>query len=138
MARKKIKPINLDATVKDILNKYGDEVYDVLGDAVNETAEEATQKLKAVNSFAPGGNPSGAYSGSWLNEKVAAGRLGVKQVVRNEEHYRLTHLLEKGHVIRNGTGRTFGRVPAYPHIAPVNDWANDEVVRSVERKIKGI
>ena len=138
MARKKIKPINLEPTVNALLNKYGDQVYDALSDAIIQVTDEARGKLQSVEHFAPGGQPTGAYSGSWINEKIPTGRLKVKQVVHNEEHYRLTHLLEKGHVIRNGTRRTFGRAPAYPHIAPVNDWANSEVVRSVERKIKGI
>lgn len=132
---KRIRPIDLDATVHTILEQYGEKVYDVLSDCVKEVSDEAVEKLQSVSSFAPGGHPSGAYSKDWKQEEVKVGRLATKRVVHNEEHYRLTHLLEKGHVSRNGTHRTFGRVAAYPHIAPVNEWANEELPRLVERKI---
>lgn len=136
MARKKIKPIDLDATVHDLLSKYGNQVYDVLKDCVKEVSDEAVEKLQSVSRFAPGGHPSGEYSRSWKQEEAKAGRLATRRVVHNEEHYRLTHLLEKGHVSKNGTHRTFGRVKAYPHIAPVSEWANGELPKLVERKLK--
>lgn len=138
MAKKKVKPIDLDATVHDLLHEYGSAVFGVLKDSVKEVSEEATEKLQSVSTFAPGGHPSGDYSASWIYEDVPTGRLTTKTVIHNAEHYRLTHLLENGHVSRNGTGRTFGRVPAYPHIAPVNDWANAELPKLVEGKIKQI
>ena len=52
-------------------------------------------------------------------------------IVYNKKHYRLTHLLEYGHAIARGTGRT----PAKPHIKAV-----DEMVQSdfVNRVVKGI
>ena len=133
---KRIKPIALEATVHDILEKYGNQVYDVLSDCVKDVSDEAVNKLQSVSRFAPGGHPSGQYSRSWKAEDVKAGRLGTRKIIHNEEHFRLTHLLEKGHVSRNGTHRTFGKVPAYPHIAPVNDWANDELPKLVERKLQ--
>lgn len=136
MAKKKIQPINLTATVDELLKDYGDEVYKVLNKCVEEVAEEAKAKLQAENHFAPGRSPSGAYAQSWINEKLPAKNYGTKQVVRNEDHYQLTHLLEKGHVSRNGTGRTFGKVPAYPHIAPVNDWATEELPRLVKQELQ--
>ena len=135
MAKKTVKPFNLEASINEVLQEYGEKVYDVLKDAVDEVSDEAVQKLQSVSSFAPGGHPSGEYSKSWKKENVRVGRLAVKRVVHNEEHYRLTHLLEKGHVTRNGTGRTCRPTPAYPHIAPVNDWANEELPRRVKGKL---
>lgn len=48
----------------------------------------------------------------------------------NAKHYRLTHLLEFGHAKQNG-----GRTRAFPHIAEVNDWAQEEVEKRMEGKI---
>lgn len=138
MAKRTVKPLNLNSAINDILEEYGDQVFTVLKDAVEEVSDEAVRKLQSVSTFAPRGHPSGDYSASWIAEQLPTGRLTTKTVVHNDEHYRLTHLLEKGHVSRNGTGRTFGRVAAYPHIEPVNTWANEELPKLVERKINGI
>lgn len=135
--RKKIKPIDLTAAVDEILSKYGDEVFDVLGEAIRETSEEAMQELRSVNKFSPNGNPTGAYSQDWEYKHVQVSRLKTEAVVYNENHYRLTHLLENGHALRRG-GRTYGRVQAYPHIAPINDKAQESVIKKVEEKISDL
>lgn len=134
--RKKIKPIDLSAAVEEILKEYGNDVYNVVEDAVDEVTDEATNKLKAINHWAKDG--SGVYAGSWVNDTVRKTRVSTAKVVHNEDHYRLTHLLEKGHVIRNGTGRTFGKTGKYPHIAPVNDWANEELPKRFRKKVESL
>ena len=136
MARRKtVKPIDLTATVDQLLKEYGEDVYQVMDDCVQKVSDQATEKLKDVSMFAPGGRASGEYSSSWTAEQVTKTRTKSNWVVHNLEHYRLTHLLEKGHVIRNGTQRTYGETGAYPHIAPVNDWANEELPRAVAREL---
>lgn len=134
MARK-IGPIDLSKAINDILTQYGDEVYNVMEECIDEVSEEAKDRLKAVNHFK---NDATKYAGSWINEKLQGKPLTVNRAVHNEDHYRLTHLLEKGHVVRNGTGRNKGkqRTDAFPHIAPVNEWANKELVEKVKRKIE--
>ena len=135
--RKKVKPIDLTAAVDEILSKYGDEVFDVLGEAIKETSEEAMQELRSVNKLSPNGNPTGAYSQDWEYKQVQVSRLKTEAVVYNENHYRLTHLLENGHALKRG-GRTYGRVQAYPHIAPINDKAQENVIKKVEEKISDL
>ena len=131
MAKKTVKPINLDAVIKEALDEYGSAVFDVLKGSVKEVSEEATQKLRDTSP-----KKSGEYAEAWTYDEVPVKRYQTKTVVHVEApHYRLTHLLEKGHVSRNGTGRTFGKVKAYPHIAPVNDWANEELPKLVKRKL---
>jgi len=56
-------------------------------------------------------------------------------VVHNTKHYQLTHLLENGHVVRNKKG-TYGRAPAIKHIAPVEEWANNELPNEIERSLR--
>ena len=133
---KRVRPINLDKACAEVLKEYGDECYRVMNRAITEISDEAVQKLQAVNKFAPGRTPSGDYAKSWTRDVFPNERLKVKMVVHNQDHYRLTHLLENGHVSRNGTGRTFGRVKAYPHIAPVNDWANKELPQRVKELLE--
>lgn len=133
MARrgKKIGVFDFEAAIAGVLSEYGDEVYEVLGTAVDEVSEEAVRMLQAGGSF--GG--TGEYKRDWTSTDEPKGRLGKKRIIHNADHYRLAHLLEKGHVSRNGTGRTFGSVKAYPHIKPVEEWAIRELPRKVEELI---
>lgn len=135
MASKKIKPIDFDKAIMDVLSQYGEQVNEVMGESIDSVSKQAVEKLQSVQTFAPNGNPTGAYSASWKAEEIKTGRLSQKKVIHNQEHYRLTHLLEKGHVLKNGTGRTFGRVPAYPHIADVNDYVAQELPKEIERRL---
>ena len=130
--RKRISPIDLSNAIESLLSEYGEQVYNVVQVELVDVSNEAVKRLKGVNKFADGRNPSGKYSADWTAETVNTGILQSKRVVYNDKHYRLTHLLEKGHVTRNGTGRTFPRTPAYPHIAPVNDWAQNALVERVK------
>lgn len=131
---KRIGILNLDSTIEKILDQYGKDAYKVMDSAVDEVANQATDKLKAVQ-FKTGGE----YSRSWVCDKEPSGRYATQRVIHNEEHYRLTHLLEKGHVIKNGrsriTGKSYGRTAAYPHIAPVEEWAKAELPKTVERML---
>lgn len=135
MASKKIKPIDFDKAIMDVLSQYGEQVNEVMGESIDSVSKQAVEKLQSVQTFAPNGNPTGAYSASWKAEEVKTGRLSQKRVIHNQEHYRLTHLLEKGHVLKNGTGRTFGRVPAYPHIGDVNEYVAQELPKEIERRL---
>lgn len=134
MARKTIKPIDLENVLKEILTKYGDDVYEVLSKAVEDVSNEAAKKLQAGGPY--GG--TGAYKKDWTADDIPKGVLSKSRVVHNLDHYRLTHLLEKGHVSRNGTHRTFGTVKAYPHIKDVENWVIQELPRKVEEGIKRI
>ena len=133
---KTIKPVNLAKAVDQILQEYGDEVYSVLDDCVEDVSQQAAEKLRSVRQF-KNSVPNSPYSKDWISEKMQGEkRLETKRVVHNEEHYRLTHLLENGHVVRNGTKRVVGQAGAYPHIAPVNEWAEKELPAAVERKLR--
>ena len=136
MARrsKKVGILDLEAALKDVMAEYGDDVYKVLGEAVDKVADEAVQKLHSGGSF--GG--TGAYNRDWTATDDPVGRFGKKKIVHNADHYRLAHLLEKGHVIRNGTARSYGSTRAFPHIKPVEEWAQQELPRKVKELIEKI
>lgn len=140
MSKKRIKAFDFTEEVSKIIEQYGSSYGGILPDLIKKSMDKvctvATNKLQSVNRFSPNGNPSGAYSKDWTFEIKSDGRYKRKAVVFNEDHYRLTHLLENGHALKRG-GRTYGRVQAYTHIFPINEEAQkdfyDEVVKAIEQ-----
>lgn len=110
-----IQPAELRSVVNGILDEYTAEVDEAVGKAVTKTANEAVSELKQGK----GGFNNRTYSRGWT-KKVIKHRLYSEAVVYNKTAGHLTHLLEFGHVTRNG-----GRTRAYPHIAPVNDQVGE-------------
>lgn len=97
--------------------------------AAKTVANEAANKLKNTSP-----KKTGKYARAW-KVKTEKGSANIDKVVVYNKRYQLTHLLENGHVVRNKKG-TYGRAPAQPHIAPVNEWAADELPREIERELK--
>lgn len=133
--KKKIKAFDFSAEINKLMEQYGDAVNVVVEDSLKAVAEKAERELQAVNKFSPRGNPSGEYSKDWTYRITPEKRFSYRATVYNEEHYRLTHLLENGHALRRG-GREIGRVQPYPHIAPVNEMAQREIVSEITRRIE--
>lgn len=111
--------------MKQILDEFDDKVNRVLADAADQTAKESADKLRNTSP-----RRSGDYANGWTVKKLARG-----DVVVHNTHYQLTHLLENGHVIRNKKG-TYGRAPGKKHIKPVENWANKEFQRKIERGLE--
>ncbi len=107
------------------LRRYTEEVIEKVDEAAEQTASEAVEKLKQTSPRRA--KNGGKYASSWTKKKQ-----GEKWVVHNKKHYRLTHLLEKGHAKVNG-----GRVAAKVHIAPVEQVAIDDFIERVERAVEG-
>lgn len=86
--------------------------------ALAENAEEAGKRavklLKQKSKVR-----TGAYKKGWKSD-VRTDETGTECTVHNRR-YQLTHLLEKGHVIKNQTGKSYGSVPGDNVIAEVAD-----------------
>lgn len=70
---------------------------------------------------------TGAYRKGWRAD-VKTDETGTECVVHNRV-YQLTHLLEKGHEIRNQTGKAYGDVPGDGVIREVADQVAMEFAR---------
>lgn len=130
------KTIKVDQLTKEI-EKALDDFIGVTDEAcdkgVTETAKDA---VKALRNAHPSG--SGQY-GSW-DKKYNKGwkimqtktdkRYHKSATIHNATDYRLTHLLEKGHAKVNG-----GRTRAFPHIAPVAEKCEDDLVKNIKKWI---
>lgn len=120
--------INLTSAVNKLLKEYGDEINSAVEEVLPKVAKDTVNMLKQTSP-----KRSGAYAKDWALEKwrTSANYTGV--TIFNRGHYHLTHLLEFGHAKRNG-----GRVKAEPHIADAEQFAINELIAEVERKVKGI
>lgn len=95
---------------------------DVVDAAAEETSQDIVNELRAT-SPKQDGPQGGKYRKSW--KYVRVGYCSYK--VYSDKQYRLTHLLEHGHALRNG-----GRSKAIPHIGPVEK----EYVEKFRNKVK--
>lgn len=116
---------NVGQQLAEILEDYSETVKDVRDKVFKQTAKEAVQKLRNTSPHS-----SGDYARSWTMKTDRDGAV----TVYNKEHYRLTHLLENGHVIRNKKG-TYGRTNGIKHIQPVEEWGNDAVVERITKEL---
>jgi hypothetical protein len=111
--------------MQQLLDEINKDVEESMKRNLNSVAKEAVQKLRNSSP-----KKTGDYSSGWGTKKE--GDMDV--IVYNRKAPGLTHLLENGHIIRNKKG-TFGRVSGKKHIAPVEQWANDELPRRVMEDI---
>lgn len=123
------KTINLDDEIKKILEDYKNQVEKNVDDEAKKVAKLGAQKLKSSSP-----KNKGKYAKSWNWKKIGAPLGHAQYTVYNAKHYRLTHLLENGHLIRNQNG-TYGRTKARPHIKPVEIIVQDEFFNKLKQKL---
>ena len=91
---------DFDDALEGVLDNYATD----LREAINADTEAAAQKLrKAIQAEAP--VKTGKQKKSWRIAKEYLGGVDLKTVVHSTD-YRKVHLLENGHVTRNGVTRT--------------------------------
>lgn len=116
--------------IAKIFDEYDRDMKRKVNNSVDKVGKEAVQKLKDTSP-----KKTGDYAKGW-KIKRERGRNGINDVtIHNATEYRLTHLLENGHVIRNKKG-TYGRTSGRKHIKPVEEYFNSEVVDEIERELE--
>ena len=118
-----IKADALSDEIAKLLSEYETEIVknaDACGKAV---ANAAAKQLRQTSP-----KRTGKYAKSWGVTREDGG-LGenAKYIIHNKKRYRLTHLLEHGHVKANGK-----RTRAIPHIKPVEE----QVIREYEKQVR--
>ena len=129
---KKIKVDQLTKEIEKALTEFVGVTEEACDKGVRETAKDAVQALRNAH---PAG--SGQY-GSWdeynrgwkVMQTKTDKRYHRKATIHNETDYQLTHLLEKGHALANG-----GRARAFPHIAPVAEQCETELLQNIKKHI---
>lgn len=123
---RKVKIEQLSAEIVKGLQEYADLTTENMKKAVRKTANSVK---KDISAGAP--KNTGKYVKSWATKKTEEVNHRLVITVHSKKYYRLTHLLENGHALRNG-----GRTRAYPHIRPAENRGEEMLLELLGKAIK--
>lgn len=134
MSNKTVTPDGLCDAIQDIVQQYSDEVVAQLPGIVKGAAKTTLKTLKK-NAESIGGTK---YRGSFKSRKERSMSVSETTYTIYSTQYRLTHLLEHGHVIRNRPGGpVYGVTRAFPHWKPAEEAGIEEFNSKLEEAIGG-
>lgn len=117
---RKVPADRFEAAISAVLEEYGVEVAESVKEVTKQYAKLGAKEVKAAS------RPFGkTYAGGWTS-RYEESKYSAQGIIYNKTVPGLPHLLEHGHVTRNGTRRTFRDTPAHPHI----DAAEKRIVKS--------
>ncbi len=121
--------ITIDKMASEIaqaLDEYDQSTVEKTKAIIGDLAAEAVANLKKDSP-----KRRGKYAKDWARQTSYESTREKRDTVYNKKHYQLTHLLEHGHVKRNGTGRVQG----IPHIGPENERIQAELEARLRAKL---
>lgn len=125
------KTIDVDLLEKEVmkyLTEYKEDISEAVENVSNRVGKAATNELKEESP-----KLTGDYAKGWRLKKDKIGKNRYTVKIHNKTNYRLTHLLEFGHVTRNG-----GRTRAIPHIRPIEEKYKKIFEQELKKDIGGI
>lgn len=123
---------NFTAEISALLAEYGIEARTVLNDTVPEAANICVKMIRGNSK-----KRTGRYAKGWTKKQQYYRGMGTSYVVYNKDRYRVAHLLENPHTIRNQAG-SYGRTEGDGVIRDAaeyaENWLYDETVKRLEGK----
>lgn len=117
--------ISIDFLSQSIMDNLNQQTSKIIEKIDKETKKISRQAIKIVQSSSP--VRYGNYKSSFKLKKLKQG----KYLIYSAKRYQLTHLLEHGHILRNGTTSK-----AIPHIIKGEEYAQKELPTKIEKIIK--
>lgn len=123
-----IKPDELASTILSTMEDYVKVTEEAVWEGIEQTSKEAVQELRSARPAGSGEYRSwDKYNHGWT---IMKSKRDKRATVHNATSYQLTHLLENGHALRQG-----GRAKAFPHILPVAEKAEDDLLKNIKKNI---
>lgn len=113
-------------SISKILEKYGEEITENVDEATTELAKAGAKALRQASKASFGDGP---YSKSWT-QNIEKTRLSTTGIIYSRIPG-LPHLLENGHMLRNGK-----RWPGVKHIAPIEEQLVEEAEKKISEAIQ--
>lgn len=132
---KKVTLNNLDKAIMSALEEYGGDIRENLDAITKSVVKQGVSALRSESAatFGTTAKREKKYARTWTST-TQTGRLSTQGWIYNTQPG-LPHLLENGHVCRNGTKRTFGDVPGREHIAKVERKLETIFTQEVKNKL---
>ena len=134
MGRRKVPIEELEAEVGRILKEYEGDVYEQMSRTAVQYGKIGQRKLKEASPV-KAGKGGGRYAKGWAWQRTGMNRKegSVGVTLYNRALPGLPHLLEHGHLTRNGS-----RVPGKVHIAPIEQEICEEFQKEVVDNIQTV
>ncbi|MGS0745560.1 HK97 gp10 family phage protein [Syntrophomonas erecta subsp. sporosyntropha] len=122
--------ISIDQLAAEIAKGLAEYSQDVVEKIDISSARVGKAAVKQLKNTSP--KDGGDYAKAWtMKTEKAIGQPDRRIIHVRAPHYRLTHLLEKGHAKVGG-----GRVEGKPHIGPAEEQVIKDFVSEVEEAIR--
>lgn len=117
--------------ITDMLDEYCTDIQKGIAEETIKIAKDGVKTLKATSpKNKKNTKHKGKYAKGWT-VKTEKGFGYIKSTIHNKTDYQLTHLLERGHLTRNG-----GKSKAIPHIEPVESEILKKYPEEIEKVIE--
>lgn len=124
----KVKIEDLGKEIAKIYEEYAEATVETVDKVTREVAKETVEELKKT---APSGHrTSKKYKDSFNFKKLSSPKAKKSKIVYSDQ-YRLTHLLEDGHITRNG-----GHTQPQPHWKPAEEKAVEKLLKQLKQEIE--
>ncbi len=123
---------SLSEEIQNQLKTFGTALNREINEGLKEVADKTAETLRQGG---PYNERSGKYTRDWAvklrSRSYSSVTMTEEYTVYNKKNYQLTHLLEKGHVSRNGS-----RVRPFEHIKPAEELAEQMAISEVNKAVR--
>ena len=124
--------MNFNTECSRLLSQYGKDARIALNESLPEAAKIAVKMIRANSK-----KDTGRYAKGWTSKAETFRGIGTSYVVYNKDRYRVAHLLENPHKIKNKRGE-YGKTVGDGVIADAETYTEEWLVQDVERRIKNL